>query len=70
MKQDFIYTFRLMRSRPGYTLLTLAVLLIGIFVTLSTYSFLNVIAFKSLDLTNQHELVLGDLLIDGRRDKG
>ena len=70
MKQDFIYTFRLMRSRPGYTLLTLAVLLIGIFVTLSTYSFLNVIAFKSLDLPNQHELVLGDLLIDGRRDKG
>ena len=70
MKQDFIYTFRLMRSRPGYTLLTLAVLLSGLFVTLSTYSFLNVIAFKSLDLPNQHELVLGDLLIDGRRDKG
>ena len=53
-----------------HTLLTAAVLLIGIFVTLSTYSFLNVIAFKSLTLPNEESLVLGDSLLNGRREKG
>ncbi len=69
MKNDLIYTFRLMKARPGLTFLTLAVLLIGIFVTLSTYSFLNIIAFKSLPIPNQATLVVGDSMVDNQRVK-
>lgn len=68
MKQDLIYALRLLASRPWHTALTLAVLFIGMSTTLGTYSLVNIIGFKPLDLPRAESLVVVDLEEDGDRD--
>jgi len=56
--QDFKYALRLLAKTPGFTLLTMSVMAIGIGLSVYMFSFFNAILFKDLPFEDGESLVV------------
>jgi len=63
--QDFKYALRLLGKRPGFTVLTMLVMAVGIGLSVYLFSFLNTMAYKDLPFKDSDSLVMIDEIQNG-----
>ena len=68
--QDFKYALRLLSKRPGFTILTIMVMAVGLGLSVYLFSFLNTMAFKDLPFEDSETLITIDQSINGREFNG
>lgn len=63
--QDFKYALRLLAKRPGFTILTIMVMALGIGLSVYLFSFMNTMAYKDLPFKDSGSLIMVDKVRNG-----
>ncbi|WP_299080940.1 ADOP family duplicated permease [uncultured Paraglaciecola sp.] len=70
MFQDLKYALRLLRKTPLFTCLTIFVMAIGLGLTIYMFAVVNLLAYKTLDITHYDRLVVIDATENGFQNNG
>jgi predicted permease len=70
MFRELIYACRLLRKTPVFTTLTIFVMSAGLGLTIYMFSLVNLLAYKTLDITDYDRLVIVDATYNGNEDNG
>lgn len=66
--QDFKYALRLLAKTPGFTLLTMSIMAIGIGLSVYMFSFFNTILYKDLPFKDSKSLILLSATHQGQKN--
>jgi len=70
MFRDIKYAWRLLLKTPSFTSITIAVLAIGLGLSIYMFSIINMLAYKQLDIPHYERLVMVDAVVDGMENQG
>jgi len=70
MFRDIKYAWRLLLKTPSFTGITIAVLAIGLGLSIYMFSIINMLAYKQLDIPQYEQLVMIDSVVDGMENQG
>lgn len=69
MFRDIQYAWRLLLKTPSFTLITIAVMAIGLGLAIYMFSIINMLAYKTLDIPQYDRLVMIDAVVDGMENQ-
>jgi len=70
MFRDIKYAWRLLLKTPSFTGITIAVLAVGLGLSIYMFSIINMLAYKQLDIPHYERLVMIDAVVDGMENQG
>jgi len=70
MFRDLKYAWRLLLKTPSFTGITIAVMAVGLGLSIYMFSIINMLAYKQLDIPQYERLVMIDAVVDGMENQG
>lgn len=70
MLRDLNYAIRMFKKNPGFSVLTMTVMSVGLGLAIYMFAIVNLLAYKKLDITDYDRLLVIDTILDGFEQNG